>query len=236
MSLCSPYSGQESNLYGNADATEYDGEVQQQPWVEEEDVEEEEEEEDGELSSVYDFVESQGNRNSPTRILVLLDDDDDEQDIVEDECHAQVLYTNGEVRAKWMESLERLQHNLEDGGSRGASEDEEGEGGNKNPWDPFKMKAEWRFASWAIQEGIKLSFIDRFLDIPGFREKLELSYHNTRALLQHVDSLPERAEWQECMITIKDHPKEQHLLQFCDIIQAIHALLGNIRHTGKIMY
>lgn len=69
-----------------------------------------------------------------------------------------------------------------------------------------------------------------------FREKLELSYRNTCALLQHVDSLPERAEWQECMITFKDHPKEQHVLQFRDIIQAIHALLGNIRHTGKIVY
>ena len=87
-----------------------------------------EEEADGELSSVYDFVEvctpgtlgscasgsqSQGNRNSPTRILVLLDDDDDEQDIVEDERHARVLYTNEEVRAKWVESLERSQHDLE---------------------------------------------------------------------------------------------------------------------------
>ena len=54
-----------------------------------------------------------------------------------------------------------------DGGGGGSSEDEEGEGGNKNPWDPFETEAEWRFASWAIQEGIKLSSIDRFLDIPG---------------------------------------------------------------------
>ena len=44
------------------------------------------------------------------------------------------------------------------------------------------------------------------------------------------------AEWQECMITFKDRPKERHLLQFCDIIQAIRALLGNIRHTAKIVY
>ena len=94
--------------------------------MEEEDTEEEEE--DGELSSVYDFVEvctpgasgshasgsqSQGNRNSPTRIPVLLDDDDDKQNIVEDERHARVLYTNEEVRAKWVESLERSQHDLE---------------------------------------------------------------------------------------------------------------------------
>lgn len=97
--------------------------------MEEEDAEEEEEEEeDGELSLVYDFVkvctpgvsgsrasgsQSQGNRNSPARIPVLLDDNDNEQDIVEDEHHARVLYTNEEVRAKWVESLERSQHDLE---------------------------------------------------------------------------------------------------------------------------
>ena len=39
-----------------------------------------------------------------------------------------------------------------------------------------------------------------------------------------------------CMITFKDRPKERHLLQFHYIIQAIRALLGNIRHAGKIMY
>ena len=76
---------------------------------------------------------------------------------------------------------------------------------------------------------------DSIFDVQ-FREKLELSYHNMRALLQRVDSLPERAEWQECTITIKDRPKERHLLQFRDIIQAIRALLGNIRHAGKIVY
>ena len=63
-----------------------------------------------------------------------------------------------------------------DSGGGGASEDEEGEGGNKNPWDPFETEAEWRFASWAIQEGIKLSSIDRFLDIPGVSLCFERSW------------------------------------------------------------
>ena len=60
-----------------------------------------------------------------------------------------------------------LSGGIDGGGGGGAVEDEEGEGSNKNPWDPFETEAKWRFASWAIQEEIKLSSIDRFLDIPG---------------------------------------------------------------------
>ena len=69
-----------------------------------------------------------------------------------------------------------------------------------------------------------------------FREKLGLSYHNSRALLQRVDSLPERAEWQERWVSFKDRPGEKHLVQFRDIIQAIRALLGNPKHADKIVY
>lgn len=65
---------------------------------------------------------------------------------------------------------------------------------------------------------------------------LGLSYHNTRALLQKVDSLPERAEWQERWLSFKDRPNEKHLLQFRDIIQAIRALLGSPDHADKIVY
>lgn len=69
-----------------------------------------------------------------------------------------------------------------------------------------------------------------------FRERLGLSYHNSRSLLQRVDSLPERAEWEERWISFKDRPQERHLLQFRDIIQAIRALLGNPEHADKIIY
>lgn len=69
-----------------------------------------------------------------------------------------------------------------------------------------------------------------------FREKLGLSYHNSRALLQRVDSLPERAEWEERWVSFKDRPGEKHLVQFRNIIQAIRALLGNTQHADKIVY
>ncbi|KAH9918422.1 uncharacterized protein B0H18DRAFT_824378, partial [Fomitopsis serialis] len=90
------------------------------------------------------------------------------------------------------------------------------------PWEPFESEMDWRFASWAIQEGLT--------------QGLGLSYHNSRALLQHVDSLPERAEWTERLLSFKDRPNEKHLLQFRDIIQAIRTLLGNPEHADRIVY
>ena len=38
---------------------------------------------------------------------------------------------------------------------------------SENPWEPFESEMDWRFASWAIQEGLTLGSIDRALEIPG---------------------------------------------------------------------
>ena len=57
-----------------------------------------------------------------------------------------------------------------------------------------------------------------------------------RALLQKVDSMPDRAPWMEQWITFKDRPGEKHLVQYRDIIIAIKALLGNPAHADKIVY
>ena len=51
-----------------------------------------------------------------------------------------------------------------------------------------------------------------------------------------MDSLPERAEWMERILSFKDRPNERHLLQFRDIIQAIRTLLGNPEHADQIVY
>ncbi|KAH9914312.1 uncharacterized protein B0H18DRAFT_1125649 [Fomitopsis serialis] len=77
---------------------------------------------------------------------------------------------------------------------------------------------------------------EQALEIPGFQERLGLSYHNSRSLLQRVDSLPDRAEWMERCLSFKDRPNEKHLLQFRDIIQAIRTLLGNPEHADHIVY
>ena len=69
-----------------------------------------------------------------------------------------------------------------------------------------------------------------------FKDKLGLSYHNTRALLNKINSIPERVPWQERWLSFKDRPAERHLVQFRDIILAIKALLGNPAHADQIVY
>lgn len=123
--------------------------------------------------------------------ILLEDDDDDEQVIEEDEKDAEVLYTDEEVRRKWVDSLkgesiisgscvsglmlrdihcrcwvdgphDNVAGVHDPGGGR-----EGDDGSPRNPWEPFETETDWRFASWAIQEGIKLSAIESFLKIPG---------------------------------------------------------------------
>ncbi|KAH9915369.1 uncharacterized protein B0H18DRAFT_885983 [Fomitopsis serialis] len=36
-----------------------------------------------------------------------------------------------------------------------------------NPWAPFQSEMDWRFASWAVQEGLSQGSVDRVLEIPG---------------------------------------------------------------------
>ncbi|EPS92722.1 hypothetical protein FOMPIDRAFT_1056616, partial [Fomitopsis schrenkii] len=208
------------------------------------------EDEEDDLSSVYDFIEvctAGPSRIDPTpggsstqRPPLVLDDDDDEQEEEEDETAGKVLFTDEDVRQKWLESRGVRTRGRHGFGSGNCTDEQQAAGGGgsaaKNPWEPFETEMDWWFASWAIQEGIKLSSIDRALEISGFRDKLGLSYHNTRALLQRVDSLPERAEWEEHWVSFKDRPGEKHLVQFRNIIQAIRALLGNPQHADKIVY
>ncbi|EPS92908.1 hypothetical protein FOMPIDRAFT_1056442 [Fomitopsis schrenkii] len=189
------------------------------------------EDEEDNLSSAYNFIEvctAGPSRNDPTpggsstqRPPLVLDDDDNEQEEEEDETAGKVLFTDEDmalVAATVWTNNRRL-------GVEGAPKGPLGAVRNR---DGLVV----RFVGYTG----KLSSIDRALEIPGFRDKLRLSYHNTRALLQQVDSLPERAEWEERWVLFKDRPGEKHLVQFHNIIQAIRALLGNPQHADKIVY
>ncbi|EPS99185.1 hypothetical protein FOMPIDRAFT_92655 [Fomitopsis schrenkii] len=48
--------------------------------------------------------------------------------------------------------------------------------------------------------------------------------------------MPARAEWQEEWLTFKDRLGKHHLVQFHNIIEAIHALLRNPAHANCIIY
>ncbi|KAH9933849.1 uncharacterized protein B0H18DRAFT_870424 [Fomitopsis serialis] len=193
---------------------------------------EEEEEDDEDLSSLYDFIEVCAPSKPPG-------DPGGYGDGHDDVSAGKVTGVDEEVRRRWLEGREGGRSVVENAGETRAEDATDGEGTAKqpkNPWEPFESEMDWRFASWAIQEGLTQGSIDRALEIPGFKERLGLSYHNSRSLLQRVDSLPERAEWIERCLSFKDRPNERHLLQFRDIIQAIRTLLGNPEHTDQIVY
>ncbi|KAH9912550.1 uncharacterized protein B0H18DRAFT_838037, partial [Fomitopsis serialis] len=83
-------------------------------------------------------------------------------------------------------------------------------------WEPFESEMDWRFASWAIQEGLSR---DQLTELWPYLGKIRPFISHSYSLLQRVDSLPERAEWRERWLTFKDRPNEEHLVQYRDIIE-----------------
>ncbi|KAF8225003.1 hypothetical protein L208DRAFT_1308146 [Tricholoma matsutake] len=76
-----------------------------------------------------------------------------------------------------------------------------------NLYAPFASEMDWRVAQWMVKDGIGHKSFDRFLAIPGVTEKLGLSFHNTHALHQKIDLIPERAGlWLTKSLTFNDQP------------------------------
>lgn len=65
---------------------------------------------------------------------------------------------------------------------------------------------------------------------------LDLSFHNVRDLHAKIDKLPKRANWNECMVSLKDDPTQEHLIQYRNPLHAIQSLWGNPAHTEQLVY
>jgi len=68
------------------------------------------------------------------------------------------------------------------------------------------------------------------------KEKLGLSYHNTRGLHKTVDSIPARAQWKSKTLSFFDKPEHKHMIHYRDPLEAIKTLLGNPAHAKDIIY
>ncbi|TDL13314.1 hypothetical protein BD410DRAFT_701578, partial [Rickenella mellea] len=86
---------------------------------------------------------------------------------------------------------------------------------------PFKSEVDWRVAKWFIKDG---------------PEMLGLSFHNIRDLHSRIDKLPKRAIWNECTVSLKDDPMQEHLIQYRNPVHAIQSLWGNPAHTEQLVY
>ncbi|KAH9914551.1 uncharacterized protein B0H18DRAFT_1125480 [Fomitopsis serialis] len=198
----------------------------------------EESEEEDERDQQYQFiplpdpsqpVASTSSAPAPARRTALsLDEDDDERVEDIDRSAGKVIGTAETIRESWREHFNSL-------GGQGHS-DEDVLARVNAVWAPFESEMDWQITKWFVKEGIGQGAVDRFLRIPEVQERLGLTYHNNRALLQKVDSIPERLSWKECWLTFKDRPGEHHLVQYHDIIEAIKALLGNPAHANQIVY
>lgn len=68
------------------------------------------------------------------------------------------------------------------------------------------------------------------------RDQLGLSYSNIRGLHKFVDDIPAQVPWTTKTLAFGDTPDERHLIQYCDPIEAIRALLGDPAHAADIVY
>jgi hypothetical protein len=69
------------------------------------------------------------------------------------------------------------------------------------------------------------------------KEKLGLSYHNSRALHHILDNIPERAgKWQTRYLTFKDNPAQTFVIRHRDIIQSIASLWGDPAFAKHLVY
>ncbi|KII89509.1 hypothetical protein PLICRDRAFT_29724 [Plicaturopsis crispa FD-325 SS-3] len=220
----------------------FDVDLDTEERAEEEDIEDVEDEFN---AGLYDFIplseyrphaqesEAGPSTNHGRQDGLRLDDDEDVRCVIDHPTAGKVIRMDATLHRRWKELF---------GGAGGPDEDVEmgspdGENeGNNHRFLPFATELDWRVACWAVKDGIGHKSFDRFLSIPGVREKLGLSYDNIRGLHKIVDSIPERAEWKSKYISFRDTPNEKHLVQYRNVIQAIESLIGNPAHAKDIVY
>ncbi|KIY43174.1 hypothetical protein FISHEDRAFT_7262, partial [Fistulina hepatica ATCC 64428] len=102
---------------------------------------------------------------------------------------------------------------------------------------PFASEMDWSLADWMVHENIPHGAFNRLLRIPGLRDALHLSYHNTRHLHKIVDSVPERAgKWRTKVLAFPEDPDEKFFLRHRDPLEAIRSLWQDPAFRDKIVY
>jgi len=68
-------------------------------------------------------------------------------------------------------------------------------------------------------------------------ERLGLSYHNTRALHQKIDSIPDKTgEWTTQELSFKDRPDDKFTIWYRDPIKAIQSLWNDPELSPKMVF
>lgn len=82
-----------------------------------------------------------------------------------------------------------------------------------------------------------LKNMTRLICMSKVKDKLGLSFGNTRALHQIVDDIPERAgRWTTKCLSFKDRPGEKHIIRFRSVLEAIKCLWGDPTLSKYMVY
>ncbi|KAH9994364.1 hypothetical protein BJV74DRAFT_877671 [Russula compacta] len=102
---------------------------------------------------------------------------------------------------------------------------------------PFASELDWEVANWVVSESLGHKAFDRFMAIPGVKEKLGLSFNNIRALHKLVDAIPDRAgDWRTTNLSFSDRPSEKHTIRYCNVVDAIKCLWGDPALSKHMVY
>ncbi|KZV89896.1 hypothetical protein EXIGLDRAFT_838215 [Exidia glandulosa HHB12029] len=110
-------------------------------------------------------------------------------------------------------------------------------------YTPFADEDEWLFAEWLINSGIAQSETEKLLKLRKMQQ-LGLSFHNNRAFLKKIDSLPEGVGWTVEAIRVKgDRVGANNAFMFEDVelwmrnpVDIVKDLLGNAAFADYLVY
>ncbi|KAI0337593.1 hypothetical protein BDW22DRAFT_1314079, partial [Trametopsis cervina] len=103
-----------------------------------------------------------------------------------------------------------------------------------NPYSPFASKLEWELARWAKLRGVGQTAFSELLGIDGIRDKLGLTYKNSRELNRIIDSLPSSKPcFQRAEVVVGDCGYDFY---FRDILACIKSLFGDPDFAAHLVF
>ncbi|KAL1712022.1 hypothetical protein EV715DRAFT_268174 [Schizophyllum commune] len=102
---------------------------------------------------------------------------------------------------------------------------------------PFASELDYRIASWAVNENISQLSFDHLLAIPGVKERLGLSFHNTYGLYKTLNKIkPPAGDWSASELRFPDAPEEVHVVYKRNPIDAIRSLWEDPSLSEHLVY
>ncbi|KAH9958789.1 hypothetical protein BJV74DRAFT_718360, partial [Russula compacta] len=162
-----------------------------------------------------------------------LEDDDDTRVMEEFQGAGDVIGMNEHVHMRWKKIFNKGLDR--DGDIRMG--DEVSDDSASTWFHPFASELDWEVANWVVSESLGHKAFDRFMAIPGVKEKLGLSFNNIRALHKLVDAIPDRAgDWRTTNLSFSDRPSEKHTIQYRNMVDAIKCLWGDPALSKHMVY